>query len=160
MGGRGRWIYRRQHPHSAENHRGTFRGAPMREETREKERDEGKKARELVASMKLKQKTWGNISCRSERTVTHAVTALILSPSHLHSHLFSLLSFSYCPATDLTETVRTATSLHPTSSTQTCSFSRWTELFFFFLSFFLSFITRRRTRSTVEITRRRDVDSS
>lgn len=46
--------------HSAENHRGTFRGAPARGEIREKNDSErgvkGEKARELLASTKLKQK--------------------------------------------------------------------------------------------------------
>lgn len=121
----------------------------MREETREKERDEGKKARELVASMKLKQKTWGNTSCRSERTATHAVTPLIFSPSRLHSHLSSLLSFSL----PLVLQNRTLLSIRP--CTQTCSFSCWAELFFFIFFFFFVVYYARRTRSTVEITRRK-----
>lgn len=121
--------------HSAENHRGTFRGAPVREETREKERDEGKKARELVASMKLKQKTWGNTSCRSERTATHAHAPLIFPPSRLHSHLSSL-SPLFFSVTGLTEPY-VPLSIRP--CTQTCSFSRWAKFFFFLLllSFFL-----------------------
>ena len=76
--------------HSAENHRGTFRGVPMRVETGEKERNGGEKKRELVASTKLKQKAWGNTSCRSKRTSTHAVVTLVFSSSRLDSRLSSL----------------------------------------------------------------------
>lgn len=141
--------------HSAENHRGTFRGAPVREETREKERDEGKKARELVASMKLKQKTWGNTSCRSERTATHAHAPLIFPPSRLHSHLSSLSLLSFSLSLVLQNPTYLSPSVRARKFVLFPAGRSFSFFFFFFLFFFLSFITRRRTRSTVEITRRR-----
>lgn len=143
--------------HSAENHRGTFRGAPVREETREKERDEGKKARELVASMKLKQKNVGKhiVSLGTDRYTRPRSSHLSSFP--LTFAFILSLSPLFFSVTGLTEPY-VPLSIRP--CTQTCSFSRWAEFFFFFSSsfflfFFLSFITRRRTRSTVEITRRR-----
>lgn len=132
--------------HSAENHRGTFRGAPMREETREKERDEGKKARELVASMKLKQKTWGNTSCRSGTDrYTRRHSSRLFSFPLTFAFILSPLFFS---ATGLTEPY---TSLRP---------SMHANLFFFPLGgvifFFLSFCRLLRVGVHVQRWKLRD----